>query len=53
MASDVLQDLIRALCSLSIVEPPVAKRGATTPAPSTVRSSPQPERHAASAQEAA
>ncbi len=51
MASDVLQDLVRALCSLGIVEPPPAKRAVSGTAPSTVRSA--PERRDASAQEAA
>ena len=27
MASDVLKDLVRALCSLDIVEPPRSRRG--------------------------
>lgn len=51
MASDVLQDLVRALCSLSIVEPPSMKRAAGATPPSAARSA--SERRDASAQEAA
>ena len=53
MASDVLQDLMRALCALSVVEPPFARRLTAGASLSTVRSAPASERRDASAQEAA
>lgn len=53
MASDVLKDLVRALCSLDIVEPPVKRAAAGTPSPQAARCAIPSERSDASAQEAA
>ena len=53
MASDVLQDLMRALCSLSIVEPEPRRVAANTSQGAAVRNSPPSESHPTSTQEAA
>jgi hypothetical protein len=53
MASDVLQDLMRALCSLSIVEPTPRRSAANASASAVRNAAPSERRQAAASQEAA
>ncbi len=53
MASDVLQDLVRALCSLDIVEPPAPKRVVGAPSTSALRNASASEARKEAAPQAA